>query len=492
MPKQFPTLLAILLMFSTLAANAGMNEAVLAIKNGDFPSAVRELSAPAEQGNAAAQYLLGLAYYNGQGVQQDYSKAFEWLLKAAEQGNANAQNTIGTMYFKGQAVPQDNSKAFGWYRKSAEQGNPTAQHILGLAYYTGEGLPQDFMQALFWYRKAAEQGYALAQNGLGSMYLKGEGMPKDYEKGFEWFRKSANQGNAVAQNILGIAYYTGEGIRQDYEQAATLFRKAADQGNPQAQVSIGNMYLRGQSVPQDRDMAIEWFRKAANQGNFEAKNILITLSSLSAAQPKKINEKDVKTLLPAIRNSPDTYCAFRRQCTQIEFLEATKTIGRQWELTPEWIRAKCAKFSTLPTIERCLLSETKDWLASHPNEQAPWIVPDNFTGKQTAKTNSNKSKPAELFDSIDEAVGDCETKEIATGRHFVINRLTGNLDLRTSALRVISVCLRESNAWVDQCIKESGNSEGCTKQSLLIPQQLIKEAWLYRNNLKEWARRASQ
>ena len=40
----------------------------------------------AEQGNAKAQYNLGLRYENGQGVAQDYGKAVEWYTKAAEQG----------------------------------------------------------------------------------------------------------------------------------------------------------------------------------------------------------------------------------------------------------------------------------------------------------------------------------------------------------------------------------------------------------------------
>jgi len=33
----------------------------------------------AEQGNAAAQYDLGVAYHNGQGVSRDYSLSYFWL-----------------------------------------------------------------------------------------------------------------------------------------------------------------------------------------------------------------------------------------------------------------------------------------------------------------------------------------------------------------------------------------------------------------------------
>ena len=40
----------------------------------------------AERGHAGAQYNLGITYYIGEGVPQDYAEARKWYLKAAEQG----------------------------------------------------------------------------------------------------------------------------------------------------------------------------------------------------------------------------------------------------------------------------------------------------------------------------------------------------------------------------------------------------------------------
>jgi len=47
-----------------------------------------------EQGDAKAQYELGLLYVYGDGIPQDYTKATELFSKAAEQGYADAQNVI--------------------------------------------------------------------------------------------------------------------------------------------------------------------------------------------------------------------------------------------------------------------------------------------------------------------------------------------------------------------------------------------------------------
>ena len=51
----------------------------------------------AEQGHPQAQYLLGYAYYRGDGVEQDDEVAARWYSKAAEQGHADAQKALGDL-----------------------------------------------------------------------------------------------------------------------------------------------------------------------------------------------------------------------------------------------------------------------------------------------------------------------------------------------------------------------------------------------------------
>ena len=113
--------------------------------------------------------------------------------KAAEQGNADAQFNVGVMYANGRGVPQDYAQARDWYRKAAEQGNADAQFNVGVMYANGQGVPQDYGQALVWYRKAAEQGAAAAQGNLGVMYAKGEGVPRDDAQAYMWFNLAASR-----------------------------------------------------------------------------------------------------------------------------------------------------------------------------------------------------------------------------------------------------------------------------------------------------------
>src|ERR1019366_8653341 len=60
--------------------------------------ALQQLRTLATEGDAAAQYNLGLIYENGTGVPQDYAESVRWYRKSAEQGLANAQYNLGYIY----------------------------------------------------------------------------------------------------------------------------------------------------------------------------------------------------------------------------------------------------------------------------------------------------------------------------------------------------------------------------------------------------------
>ncbi len=131
-------------------------------------------------------------------VHKDYRTAFAGYKKLAEQGNARAQYLLGMMYDKGQGVPKDDQQAVVWYRKAAEQGHAFAQLFLGLKYEDGRGVPKDEKQAVAWYRKAAEQGNVSAQNNLAGMYYKGKGVPKDNQMTYFWSLLASALGDQFA------------------------------------------------------------------------------------------------------------------------------------------------------------------------------------------------------------------------------------------------------------------------------------------------------
>jgi len=168
MKRTFASLVIGLSLFMGTATGAwaqDFDKGLAAARAGDFGTALKEWRPLAEQGYALAQFNLGLMYYNGQGVLQDYKEAAKWYRLAAEQGQASAQYSLGLMHFKGQGVPENYKEAAKWYRKSAEQGFADAQTHLGLLYLLGRGVIQDNIQAHMWTNLAASNGNKLAFNG---------------------------------------------------------------------------------------------------------------------------------------------------------------------------------------------------------------------------------------------------------------------------------------------------------------------------------------
>jgi len=145
------------------SAMAGFAEGATAYNNKNYALALKEIAPLAKAGNADAQHLLGLMYYMGRGVKQDYKQALAWHRKAALQGKADAQYVVGAMYYTGNAVIQDHKQAVGWFRKAAEQGHADAQQVMGLMYrYHMGGMPQENVIAYMLWNLAAAKGSATA------------------------------------------------------------------------------------------------------------------------------------------------------------------------------------------------------------------------------------------------------------------------------------------------------------------------------------------
>src|SRR6266403_2023772 len=112
--------------FAASVAAGTLEDAADARARGDYAKALRIIRPLANDGDAAAQFNLGVMYLAGHGVQQDYSAAALWFRKAAEQGYALAQTNLGVLYAEGRGVPQDYVRAHMWFSLSRAQGEQSA------------------------------------------------------------------------------------------------------------------------------------------------------------------------------------------------------------------------------------------------------------------------------------------------------------------------------------------------------------------------------
>jgi hypothetical protein len=212
---------------------------ILSISAALSAQSIAALKGQAESGDALAQNNLGLDYYRGEGVPQDYAQAAVWWRKAAEQGQRAAQLNLGQLYDQGRGVPQDNAQAAVWYRKAGEQGVEEAQLNLGVLYYTGRGVPQNYGGAAVWWRKAAEQGDSDGQLKLGISYSLGLGVPQDYEEAYFWLDLAAsNQEGVTKERDNAASHLTPADLSRAQERARKWFEDHSTK--PSLQIKSGS------------------------------------------------------------------------------------------------------------------------------------------------------------------------------------------------------------------------------------------------------------
>lgn len=167
-------------------------------------------------------------------VRGDYTAALRKWRPLAETGDTAAQTNVGLLYYEGKGVPQNYEEAIKWYTLAASQGYPDACFNLAVAYSDGKGVERDPTQALKWYQVAADAGYAPAQLILGNTYFRGVDVPVDREAGFKWYLKAAEQDDVVAQFFVANVYETGRGAPEDLVQAYKWLSIAEGGNHPDA------------------------------------------------------------------------------------------------------------------------------------------------------------------------------------------------------------------------------------------------------------------
>jgi len=157
---------------------------------------------------------------------QDYVQALSRFEALAHDGNAEAQYRLGVIYERGEGAPPDHQLAASWYRKAADQGHARAQSALGGLYEFGRGVPRDFRQSVQWYRKAAEQGLSVGLYNLGVMYREGQGVLQDFIEAHKWFNLASSRSLYSDFSIIASSERDSLAEKMTREQVATAQARA--------------------------------------------------------------------------------------------------------------------------------------------------------------------------------------------------------------------------------------------------------------------------
>jgi len=133
---------------------------------------LKNLQRRAEQGDASAQFELGMMYYEGRGVPRDYEEAAIWFLKSAQRGYVGAGFLFGKICLEGKV----------------QRNNPDPEYVK--------------KEGLFWLENDAKKGLVDAQLYLGKIYSEGDVVERDVAEAYKWYKMAAAQGNEEAVKKL--------------------------------------------------------------------------------------------------------------------------------------------------------------------------------------------------------------------------------------------------------------------------------------------------
>jgi localization factor PodJL len=156
---------------------------------------IATLKTQAAQGDASAQFELGVRYAEGRGAARNLKMAAQWFEKAASQGVGPAEYRLGSLYEKGVGVERDYLKARSLYQRAAERGNARAMHNLAVLFAEGGDGKPDYASAASWFSKAAEFGVRDSQYNLAILYARGLGVIQSLKLSYMWFTVAAGQGD---------------------------------------------------------------------------------------------------------------------------------------------------------------------------------------------------------------------------------------------------------------------------------------------------------
>ena len=206
-----------------------------------------------------------MLYSTGQGLEKNTEKALQYYLAAARQGDAAAQFNLGLIYATGQDTPQDDTVALAWYQLAADQGDAQAQFNLGVMIAKGRGIAASQTVAKQWLQLAADQGDAQALYNLGVLHQGDASHQPNYPQALACYRQAA-AAHDDAKVALGWLYAKGLGVLQDFVRAHMWFNLGAISGHPEA---INGRDFVAQQMIAPQIAAAQDMARACQQANFK-------------------------------------------------------------------------------------------------------------------------------------------------------------------------------------------------------------------------------
>jgi len=205
-----------------------------ALRQGRTTEGLNEIEYAAEQGVPAALWKLGRMYADGDEVEKNALRAFDYFSRLTKTHGDDAPTSpqaafvakafvaLGQYYLEG--IPNSpisadpvRAREMYWYAASYF-ADPDAQYHLGRLYLDRSNGTRDPRQAAKWLGLAARKGQAQAQAVLGAMLFRGDGVTRQAALGLFWLTL-AKDGAEPPETWISESYASAFGQATDDERA---------------------------------------------------------------------------------------------------------------------------------------------------------------------------------------------------------------------------------------------------------------------------------
>lgn len=224
--------------------------------------------------SSEAGWYLGLCYLTGEGVEQNYFFALQWMAEYVG-GHKKQFNKVlkenpsffgflqGLKYYY---IIHDYDSAMLCFEKTEKDKRQEGTLMKGLCYAEKNYSGYNEKKAAKLVAKATKT-ISQADYYLSQMYENGYGVKKDIEKSFNILQRAANNNIAEAQCMLGDKYMGGEVVPRDYVKAAKLYLAAEAQRHlsSQSAKNLAECYKNNVSILPDLDNSAKRIEKLSKQ-----------------------------------------------------------------------------------------------------------------------------------------------------------------------------------------------------------------------------------
>lgn len=261
-----------------------------------------------------AHYNIGLLYYQGKGMEQNYDSAFVHFEKAQELNKSLIAGYAEMIEF-GLGTNKDPGYALTCYEEGISAGVDLYEKAYGLRYVIQHMINNDLNEeayknyqmyiitcsakndakgSLKYLKASSDAGFVPAMCDYADYLRDGKLVEKNLEEAVRLYKVASDAGYLPAMHNYVYTYKLFNNSIT-LEEEFKLYKKSADLGFPLSQTTVGAYYYNGWGVKENLEEAYKWNFIAAKQGENQAKRNLQSIGiNLSKEQRDALEVEALK------------------------------------------------------------------------------------------------------------------------------------------------------------------------------------------------------